>query len=90
MAPPDIQTIALDNDRDGQIDQYNVSMRIKKPMALKDNVSPLKLQQINVIFAFDYELKEMIKLKMEGLAVMQVDAIASKNLKEVKQIVGFV
>ena len=81
MGPPDIQSISLDQDRDGTIDQYNVTMRIKKPKALNaDKVSPLKMQQLNVVLAFDYQLKDMINLKMEGLAVMQVDAIASDKL----------
>ena len=61
MAPPDVKTIPLDNDRDGMVDQYNVSLRFKKPKALIDNsdgqkVSPLKMQQVNVILAFNYQL----------------------------------
>ena len=48
MAPPDIQSISLDQDRDGVIDQFNVTMRIKKPKGLTDvddyKHSPLKLQ----------------------------------------------
>ena len=74
MAPPNIQTIALDNDRDGKIDQLNVTMRLKKPK------SSLNLQNFNMIMAFDYELKDMIRMKMEGLAYVQIDAFASRNL----------
>ena len=33
-----------------------------------------------MIIAFDYELKDMIRMKMEGLAYVQIDAFASKNL----------
>ena len=47
-------------------------MRIKKP------ASNLNLQNLNVILAVDYELKDMIRMKMEGLAVVQVDTFASK------------
>jgi len=64
MAPPDIQTISLDHDRDGVLDQYNITLRYKKPK------KSLKMQQMNVILAFDYQLQDMINLKMEGLVVM--------------------
>jgi len=64
MAPPDIQTISLDHDRDGVLDQYNITLRYKK------SKKSLKMQQMNVILAFDYQLQDMINLKMEGLVVM--------------------
>jgi len=46
-------------------------MRLKKPK------SSLNLQNFNMIIAFDYELKDMIRMKMEGLAYVQIDAFAS-------------
>lgn len=74
LPPPDIQTVAIDTDFDGIVDQYNISMRIKKP----DN--SLKLRKVDLIIAFDYQLNQIIKLKMEGLAIVSLDTLASDNL----------
>ena len=58
-------------------------MRIKKP------AQNLNLQNLNVILAVDYELKDMIRMKMEGLAVVQVDTFASKQLNAGKiEVIG--
>lgn len=35
---------------------------------------------MDLILAFDYQLSEVIKLKMEGLAIISVDTLASQNL----------
>merc|ERR1712157_718364 len=48
------------------MDQWNITMRVKKP-----NPS-FKLQQANVIAAFDYQTDEIVKMQMEGLALAQV------------------
>lgn len=32
LAPPSLTSIPIDSDRDGIIDQYNITMRIKKPL----------------------------------------------------------
>lgn len=32
LAPPSVTTIPIDSNRDGIIDQYNITMRIKKPL----------------------------------------------------------
>ena len=80
MSPPSFQAIPLDLDRDGIVDQYNVTMRIKKP------TTTLQLAQANLILAFDYELNELIKMKMQGLAVISVDAFASSKLNAGKII----
>ena len=31
LAPPNIETMSIDYDKDGVIDQFNISMRVKKP-----------------------------------------------------------
>lgn len=80
MVPPSFQALPVDQDRDGLVDQYNITMRIKKP------VSTLKLQEANIILAFDYQLKDLVKMKMQGLAVISVDAFASANLNAGKII----
>ena len=49
-------------------------MRIKKPE------KGWKLRKLDLIIAFDYQLSEIIKLQMEGLALISVDTLASKNL----------
>ena len=55
-------------------------MRVKKPDP------KLKLQEANLIMAFDYQLKGLIKMKMQGLAVISVDAFASSTLNAGKII----
>ena len=74
LAPPDIQSIAVDQDHDGMVDYYNISMRVKKPL------SHLKLRKMDLIIAFDYKLESLIKLKMEGLAIISVDTLATPKL----------
>ena len=64
----------FDSDRDGVVDQYNITMRIKKPS--KD----LALQQANLILAFDYEVSDLIKMKMEGIANIAVSSLGSSNI----------
>jgi hypothetical protein len=66
--------VALDSDFDEIIDQYNISLRIKKPE------KEWKLRKLDLIIAFDYQLNDIIKLKMEGLAIVSVDTLASDNL----------
>ena len=31
LSPPSFGVVPVDNDRDGQVDQYNITMRFKKP-----------------------------------------------------------
>ena len=73
MAPPSFQALPVDQDRDGLVDQYNITIRIKKPL------STLKLEQASIILAFDYQLKDLLKMKMQGLAVVTVEAPAVLN-----------
>ena len=58
MAPPSFLAHPVDTDRDGIVDQYNVTMRIKKP------VKTLKMEQANIILAFDYQLSELVKMSI--------------------------
>lgn len=66
--------MAVDADFDGVVDQYNISMRVKKP------VDSWRLRKMDLIIAFDYKLSDIIKLKMEGLAIVSVDTLASSKL----------
>ena len=40
--------MGVDRDNDGVMDQWNITMRVRKPQA------NFKLEQANVILAFDY------------------------------------
>lgn len=59
------------------MDHYNISMRIKKPE------SNLRLRKMDLVIAFDYALNSIIKLKMEGLAIISVDTLSSAKLNPV-------
>lgn len=48
-------------------------MRIKKPL------DALTLHKMDLLIAFDYKLSDIIKLKMEGLAVISIDTIGFGN-----------
>ena len=63
LAPPSVESVGVDRDNDGVMDQWNITMRVKKPHA------SFKLQQANMIAAFDYQTDETIKMQMEGLAL---------------------
>lgn len=77
IPPPDIQTVAVDSDFDEIVDQYNITLRVKKP------VNSWKLRKVDLIVAFDYQLNNIIKLKMEGLAIVSIDTLASDNLNPI-------
>ena len=66
LAPPAVESVGVDKDQDGLIDQWNITMTVKKPEA------DLKFEQANVILAFDYETDETVTMQMETLAVAQV------------------
>jgi hypothetical protein len=74
LATPDIKSSAVDLNNDGVIDQYNISLRIKKPWA------GMTLSRADLILAFNYELKGLLKMKMEGLAVVTADSLSSISL----------
>lgn len=74
LSPPTIASTPVDHDNDGVVDQYNITLRIKKPLA------NLNLKQLNVIMAFDYALASPVSMVMEGLAIVNVDAYATKQL----------
>jgi len=71
LGTPVLMSTPWDSDRDGIVDQYNITLRFFKP--LTGNV--LKLKKVNLILAFDYELTDLIKMKMEGLAIIDVDTM---------------
>jgi len=68
----------VDSNRDGKVDQFKIKMRIKKPLASQ------ALQQLNLIVAFDLELKETVKMRMEGIANVNINPIASSTLSASK------
>ena len=74
MSPPSVAVVPQDNDRDGIVDQYNITMRIKKP------VKDIALRGVNMILAFDYEISGLIKMKMEGIAELSVKTLGSANI----------
>ena len=49
-------------------------MRIKKPLA------KLALSQLNLLMAFDLELDQTIRMKMEGIANVNIRPLASASL----------
>lgn len=63
LAPPSIESVGVDRDKDGVYDQWNITMRIRKPQL------DYKLDQANVILAFDYRTDETVKMQMETFAV---------------------
>ena len=74
LSPPTIASTPIDYDNDGIVDQYNITLRIKKPL------QNLNLKQLNVIMAFEYTLTSPVSMVMEGLAIVNVDAYATEQL----------
>ena len=66
LAPPVIKSVGIDLNNDGIYDQWNITMRVRKPD------TSLKLSQASLIAAFDYQTRESVKMQMESLAVSQV------------------
>ena len=63
LAPPVIKSAGTDINNDDVYDQWNITMRIRKPEA------GFKLAQANIIAAFDYQTQDNVKMQMESLAV---------------------
>lgn len=63
LSPPAVESAGVDLDKDGRIDQWNITMKIKKPQ------SNFKLEQANLIVAFDYQTDDTVQMQMESLAV---------------------
>ena len=66
LAPPAVSSVGVDLDNDGIYDQWNITMRIRRPQA------DFKLEQANVILGFDYRTDDIVNMQMESLAVAQV------------------
>ena len=66
LAPPAVESVGVDIDKDGIIDQWNITMRVRKPEP------EFKLANANVILGFDYQTDDIVRMQMEGLAVAQV------------------
>ena len=63
LAPPAVQSVGVDTDKDGNIDQWNITMSIRKPELY------YKLEDVNIIVAFDYKTDDSVNMQMEALAV---------------------
>lgn len=82
MAPPQIEVQRLDEDRDGKVDQFKLTVKVKTPKAIGDSV----LQQASIIAAFDYNTKGTHHFRTEALAHSQVylsssEKVAAKGIK---------
>jgi len=73
---------AVDLNHDGIVDQYNMTMRVRKPFrpAAKADDKDYSLKNANLILAFDYKLTGLIKMKLEALAVVSIDALVEDTL----------
>jgi len=78
LTPPTLSYSPVDRNKDGVIDQYNITMRVRKPSA------DLALQQMHIVMAFDYEISDLIHMKLEGLANVNIHAMASSKLSASK------
>lgn len=72
--------MGVDRDKDGRVDQWNITMTIKKPQ------NGYRLEQANVIVAFDYATDETVILQMESLAVAGVHIPAHSMSVSAKKI----
>ena len=73
----------VDLDRDGITDQYNVSMRIKKPV-ISSAKNALALSQLNLIMEFELHLEDVLKMSLQGVAAVNLNAYASDKLSASK------
>lgn len=78
LAPPTITTVPIDSDKDGLVDSYNITLRIKKPLA------NLALRELNVLLAFDFEISDIVKMRMEGILAVNINAMSSPTLSASK------
>jgi hypothetical protein len=62
LAPPSIEVVRYDFDRDTVTDQFNLTMKVKVPE------TNMVLQQANLIAAFDYETTGSLHFHIEALA----------------------
>ena len=73
LAPPVIKSVGIDLNNDGVYDQWNITMRVRKPE------NDLKLSQASLIAAFDYQTRDSVKMQMESLAVAQIRIPSSSD-----------
>ena len=71
ISPQSIKSVGEDLNRDGLIDRWNVSMRIRKPVFSKSGKGG-DLRQMTLVLGFDYQTSKIVKMDMETLAVVQV------------------
>lgn len=72
LAPPSIQVIKQDFNRDGKVDQFNITLSVRNPK------EGWILQQANIIAAFEYKMGG--NLELEALAHTQLYFSSSKNM----------
>ena len=58
LSPPTMAVSPIDSNRDGIIEKYNITLRVKKPL------QSLALDQIHLVLAFDFGLNDIVKMKM--------------------------
>lgn len=78
LHPPTFSYTPVDLDRDGTVDQFNITMRIKKPV--NSAGSYLALNQLNLLMEFQCELSSVLQMSMQGVASIDIDAYATDKL----------
>ena len=73
----------IGSDADNIASELQLTLQIRKP---EDNLS---LVSLSVIFDLSYELSNIVKMKMNGLAVASIDTLVSKSNKLNPQSVFF-
>lgn len=74
LAPPTISFLDSNVDSSGKTDQLTIKMRIKKPS------KALTLSRFNILLAFNEDYSDQIKMKLEGVAIINVDCFTSGQL----------
>merc|ERR1719263_2676819 len=74
LSPPTMAVSPIDLNRDGIVDQYNITLRVKKPL------QNLALDQIHLVLAFDFVLNDIVKMKMQGLATINIQTLSGSKI----------
>merc|ERR1719263_1679020 len=74
LSPPTMAVSPIDLNRDGIVDQYNITLRVKKPL------QNLALDQIHLVLAFDFGLNDIVKMKMQGLATINIQTLSGPKI----------
>lgn len=82
LNPPIIRSSFQDFDRNGTPERWNITMRIRKPNAKS------VLNSVLLLIDFDYSTKDVVKMEMESLAIINIDIPSgtSNPAKSIKTI----